>query len=184
MISQGRLTGLQQRLKSAIKTVEGFPQPEVAFKDVTPVCADPELLLDCSVALAEWWQNSGIAIDLVAGVEARGFIFAPLVAQQLKRGFIPIRKPGKLPMETYSIDYELEYGTNTLEVHRDAAALEQKILLIDDLLATGGTAKAAISLLEQTKAQVVGCGFVVDLEFLGGRAMLGDRDFISLLTYS
>ena len=179
-----RIGQIGQRLSSAIKTVQGFPRPEIAFKDLTPVCADPDLLLDCSVALAKRWQNSNSKIDYVAGIESRGFIFGPLVAQHLNSGFIPVRKSGKLPRQTYSIDYELEYGTSALEVHQDAARRNQKILLIDDLLATGGTAQAAISLLEQTEAEVVGCGFVVDLEFLQGREKLGNRDFLSLLTYT
>ena len=189
-MSASKQADLQQRLADTIETVPDFPVPEIVFKDITPVLADPQLLVDCAAALAQPWQagdanaGAGTTIDLVAGIEARGFVFAPLVAQQLGCGFIPVRKPGKLPRETYRVDYELEYGSNTLEVHRDAAAPGQQILLIDDLLATGGTAQAALGLLEQTQAQVVGCGFVIDLAFLDGQAKLGDREFCSLLSYS
>lgn len=175
---------ISQRLADTIKTVDDFPKPGIAFKDITPICADPELLAQCSDALAQRWRAAQPRIDFVAGIEARGFIFAPLVAQLLGCGFIPVRKPDKLPRESFSIDYELEYGTNTLEIHRDSASAGDRILLVDDLLATGGTAEAAITLLERTQAEVVGCGFIIDLEFLGGKAKLKDKDFFSLLTYS
>lgn len=178
------LEALSQRLADTIKTVDDFPKPGIAFKDITPVCADSELMGQCAEAIAQRWRDAHSRIAFVAGIEARGFIFAPLVAQQLDCGFIPVRKPDKLPRATFSVDYELEYGTNTLEIHQDSATAGDKILLVDDLLATGGTAEAAIDLLERNGAEVVGCGFIVDLEFLGGKARLGDKDFFSLLTYS
>lgn len=178
------LAALSQRLADTIETVDDFPKPGIAFKDITPVCSDPELLGQCAQAIAQRWRAAQPRINFVAGIEARGFIFAPLVAQQLNCGFIPVRKPDKLPRATFSLDYELEYGTNTLEIHRDSATAGDKILLVDDLLATGGTAEAAIDLLERTQAEVVGCSFIIDLEFLGGKAKLMDKDFFSLLTYS
>ena len=131
--------------------------------------------------MAKRWE--GAEIQAVAGIEARGFFLGPLVAKRLGVGFIPIRKPGKLPRETVSVSYELEYGTDSLEMHRDAARKGQKILLADDLLATGGTASAAVSLLEQTRASVIGCGFIVELGFLDGASRLGGRDVFSLLRY-
>lgn len=172
---------LSERLASAIRTVEDFPRPGISFKDITPVCADIRLLGDCAWALANRWAGSDV--QAVAGIEARGFFLGPLVAKRLGAGFLPIRKPGKLPRETFSASYELEYGTDSLEMHRDAARRGQSILLIDDLLATGGTAEAAVSLLEQAEAVVIGCGFIVELGFLGGAARLADRDVFSLLRY-
>ena len=168
-------------MAAVIRTVEDFPRPGISFKDITPVCADITLLGDCAWALAKRWE--GAEIQAVAGIEARGFFLGPLVAKQLGVGFIPIRKPGKLPRETVSVSYELEYGTDSLEMHRDAARKGQKILLADDLLATGGTASAAVSLLEQTGASVIGCGFIVELGFLDGASRLGERDVFSLLRY-
>lgn len=172
---------LSGRLAAAIRTVEDFPRPGISFKDITPVCADIQLLGDCARALAEKWASA--ELQAVAGIEARGFFLGPLVAKRLGVGFLPIRKPGKLPRETFSVSYELEYGTDSLEIHRDAARRGQSVLLVDDLLATGGSAAAAVSLLEQTEASVIGCGFIVELGFLGGAARLGGRDVFSLLCY-
>ena len=172
---------LSERLAAAIRTVEDFPRPGISFKDITPVCADIALLGDCAWALAKRWESA--EIQAVAGIEARGFFLGPLVAKRLGVGFIPIRQPGKLPREVVSVSYELEYGTDSLEMHLDAARKGQKILLVDDLLATGGTAQAAVSLLEQTGAKVIGCGFIVELGFLGGAARLGEKDIFSLLRY-
>lgn len=169
---------LPERLAAAIRTVEDFPSPGISFKDITPVCADIQLLGDCAWALAKKWENT--QLHAVAGIEARGFFLGPLVAERLSVGFLPIRKPGKLPRETLSASYELEYGTDSLEIHRDAAGPRQNILLVDDLLATGGTAKAAVSLLKQTGASVIGCGFIVELGFLAGAARLAGQDVFSL----
>ena len=176
-----RHASLGERLGAAIRTVEDFPRPGISFKDITPVCADIALLGDCAWALAKRWE--GAEIRAVAGIEARGFFLGPLVAERLGVGFIPIRKPGKLPRETLSVSYELEYGSDRLEIHRDTARAGQNILLVDDLLATGGTAKAAVSLLEQTGASVIGCGFIVELGFLSGASLLDGRDVFSLLRY-
>ena len=177
----GTHASLGERLGAAIRTVEDFPRPGISFKDITPVCADIALLGDCAWALAKRWE--GAEIKTVAGIEARGFFLGPLVAERLGVGFIPIRKPGKLPHETLSVSYELEYGSDSLEIHRDAAQANQNILLVDDLLATGGTAQAAVSLLEQTGASVIGCGFIVELGFLDGASRLDGRDVFSLLRY-
>lgn len=176
-----RHASLGERLGAAIRTVEDFPRPGISFKDITPVCADIALLGDCAWALAKRWE--GAEIWAVAGIEARGFFLGPLVAERLGVGFIPIRKPGKLPRETLSVSYELEYGSDSLEIHRDAARAGQNILLVDDLLATGGTAQAAVSLLEQTGASVIGCGFIVELGFLSGASRLEGRNVFSLLRY-
>lgn len=176
-----RHASLSERLAAAIRTVEDFPRPGISFKDITPVCADIALLGDSACALAKRWQ--GAEIHAVAGIEARGFFLGPLVAKRLGIGFIPIRKPGKLPRETLSVNYELEYGTDSLEMHLDAARANQNILLVDDLLATGGTAEAAVSLLEQTGANVIGCGFIVELGFLDGATRLDEKDIFSLLRY-
>lgn len=179
--ADGTYASLGERLGAAIRTVEDFPRPGISFKDITPVCADIALLGDCAWALAKRWE--GAEIWAVAGIEARGFFLGPLVAERLGVGFIPIRKPGKLPRETLSVSYELEYGSDSLEIHRDAARAGQNILLVDDLLATGGTAQAAVSLLEQTGASVIGCGFIVELGFLSGASLLDGRDVFSLLRY-
>ena len=175
------MAALPERLAATIRTVENFPRPGISFKDITPVCADIGLLGDCARALARKWENA--EVKAVAGIEARGFFLGPLVAMQLSVGFLPIRKPGKLPRETLSVSYELEYGTDSLEIHSDAACGGQNILLVDDLLATGGTAEAAVSLLEQTGASVIGCGFIVELGFLEGAARLAGREVFSLLRY-
>jgi adenine phosphoribosyltransferase len=167
------------RLRSQIRLVPDWPKPGILFKDLTPVLADGPLLQSLVEALAEPFRGEGIT--LVAGMEARGFIFGSLVAHRLGAGFIPLRKAGKLPWETHRVSYSLEYGEATLEMHTDAMGARDRVLLIDDLLATGGTAAASIALVERTGAKLVGLGFVVELDFLGGRRVLGDRRIHSLL---
>ena len=164
-----------------IRDVPDFPKPGILFKDITPLLADPQALRAATEALAAPYRNN--RIDLVVGIEARGFIFGTAVAGLLDVGFVPIRKPGKLPWKTRAVSYDLEYGTDTVEIHEDAASPGQKVLIVDDLLATGGTMAACCELVEGLGAEIVGCLFVVELGFLNGREKLGGRTNRSLLTY-
>lgn len=157
-------------VKDYIRTIVDFPQEGILFRDVTTLFADPRGFRICVDQLLE--PYAGQRIDKVAGLEARGFILGGAVAHQLSTGFVPIRKKGKLPGQTISQAYKLEYGEAVVEVHDDALAPGEKVLLVDDLLATGGTAEAGIRLIERLGAEVVGCAFVVDLPDLGGRARL------------
>ena len=168
-------------LKQLIREVPDFPKPGILFYDITTLLKDKRgfaLLID---ALAEHYI--GKDIDLVLGMEARGFIFGPALAYRMNAGFVPVRKPGKLPAATERYDYALEYGTNTLEIHRDAIQKGQKVIIVDDLLATGGTAEATAKLAETLGAEIVGLGFVVELDFLNPRAKLKNYDVFSLLHY-
>ncbi|HYN66814.1 MAG TPA: adenine phosphoribosyltransferase [Ornithinibacter sp.] len=163
---------------SSLRDVPDFPQPGVVFKDITPLLADPRAFATVVAALAQRHVDS---VDLVAGVEARGFVVGAALAHALGVGFVPVRKAGKLPGETVSISYDLEYGSAEIEVHADAFVGGERVLLVDDVLATGGTAAAAWDLLEQAGAEVVGFECVVELAFLGGRARLGSRPVGALL---
>ena len=154
-------------LETFIRDVPDFPKPGIVFKDITPLLADAEALRQTVTLLAEPYEDKGV--ELVTGVESRGFIFGTAVARHLGAGFVPIRKPGKLPAETISESYELEYGTDTIEIHADAIARGQKVLMVDDLLATGGTMAAACSLIEKLGGSIIGVEFVVELCFLNGR---------------
>ena len=154
-------------IKSAVRDIPDFPKPGIVFKDITPILSDPKLFAETVKLLAEPWRNSGL--KAVAAIDARGFIFGGAVAQDLGIGLIPIRKKGKLPWHVFSVEYELEYGTNCVEMHTDACAAGDKVLVLDDLLATGGTARAAIELIEKTGAEVAGVQFVLELDFLHGR---------------
>ncbi len=168
-------------LKKLIREVPNFPVPNILFYDITTLLKDKRGFATLIDALSEHYIDQ--EIDLVLGMEARGFIFGPAVAYRLNAGFVPIRKPKKLPAATASISYELEYGKNTLEIHKDAIKPGQRVIIVDDLLATGGTAQATVSLAESLSAKVVGCGFVVELDFLKGREKLGKYDVFSLLHY-
>ena len=168
-------------IKKAIVDVPDYPKKGIVFKDITPVLADPKLLSQSIELLAAPWKSH--RVDCVAGIEARGFIFASAVAHHLGAGFVPIRKAGKLPRETFKESYELEYGTDSLEIHRDAIAQGAKVLLIDDLLATGGTAAACIELLKKAKAEIVGASFLIELSFLEGRNKLKDVSLESVLSF-
>jgi adenine phosphoribosyltransferase len=159
--------------------VPDFPEPGIVFQDITPVLADAALFASVIDALAEPWRDA--AVTRVAGVESRGFILAAPVALALGAGLIPVRKPGKLPWRTVSREYSLEYGTGRLEVHEDACVGGERVLVIDDVLATGGTAAATCALLEGLGAQVVGCAFLVQIEALHGARLLGDRQFRALV---
>lgn len=153
-------------LKAAIRTVPDFPKPGVQYRDITTLLANPDALKEAVRQLAEPYRTAGV--DAVAGIDARGFIFGTAVAIELGVGFIPVRKAGKLPFDTLEADYALEYGTDTLQIHADCAGEGDTVLLVDDLIATGGTAAAAISLLRQTGCEVVGAAFLVDLPDLMG----------------
>jgi adenine phosphoribosyltransferase len=168
-------------LKKLIREVPDFPVPGILFYDITTLIKDKRGFATLIDALSEHYIDQ--EIDLVLGMEARGFIFGPAVAYRLNAGFVPIRKPKKLPAATASISYDLEYGKNTLEIHRDAIHPGQRVIIVDDLLATGGTALATVSLAESLGAKVVGCGFVVELDFLKGREKLGAYNVFSLLHY-
>ncbi len=169
------------RLTSKIRDIPDFPKPGIIFKDITPLVKDPAAL---KLAVHQLVQPFlGRDITAVAGMEARGFIFGSLVAWELGIPFIPLRKPGKLPYEVQSVSYDLEYGSAELQAHIDAVDCNDKVLLIDDLLATGGTAKASCELIEKFGATVVACAFVVELDFLQGREALRDYETHSLIHY-
>src|SRR6476619_77396 len=168
-------------LKSLIREVPDFPKPGINFYDITTLLKHPEGLRNTVDALASEFE--GEKIDSVIGVEARGFIFAPALAYHLGAGFVPVHKPKKLPAECASISYDLEYGQDTLEIHRDAVGNGHRVIIADDLLATGGTAKAVCDLVEGLGGTVVGLVFVVELEFLPGRKKLEGYDVRSLLKY-
>ncbi len=157
-------------LTAAIRDVHDFPKPGIVFKDITPILADPQLLGTAIELLAAPYQGQGIT--KVAAVEARGFIFGLGVARELQTGFIPVRKQGKLPGTTLATDYALEYGTATLEIHADAVQPGEQVLLVDDLLATGGTAAAAAGLIEKAGGEVAAMAFLIELDFLHGREKL------------
>jgi len=168
-------------LKRLIREVPDYPKPGILFYDLTTLLKDKrgfQMLID---RLCEHYE--GHKIDLVAGIEARGFIFAPVLAYRLKAGFVPVRKPKKLPAKTEAISYALEYGTDSLEMHEDAVKAGQNVLLCDDLLATGGTAAAAIQLIRKLGGIVDGAAFAVELNFLRGRSKLPGLDVFSLMQY-
>jgi adenine phosphoribosyltransferase len=168
-------------VKAAIRDVPDFPIPGILFKDVTPIMADPVLFGAVIDLFAERHLRTGIR--KVAAIEARGFIFGAALAQRLKVGFVPIRKKGKLPYRTFEQSYDLEYGSATLAVHQDAFAPGEKVLLLDDLLATGGTACASVHLIEQAGGQVAEIDFVVELGFLNGRAKLADHSVFAPIVF-
>jgi adenine phosphoribosyltransferase len=170
-----------EQLKKLIREVPDFPKKGILFYDITTLLKDRAgfaMLID---ALAEHYIDQ--KIDLILGMEARGFIFGPALAYRLNAGFVPVRKPGKLPAATAKYDYALEYGTNTLEIHKDAIQPGQRVIICDDLLATGGTAEATTKLAASLGAEIVGLGFVVELDFLNGRDKLKGHDVFSLLHY-
>ena len=168
-------------LKKLIREVPDFPKPGILFYDITTLLKDAQGLRGTIDALGA--QYAGAEVDTVIGIESRGFIFAPALAYALGAGFVPVRKPKKLPAECAVISYELEYGSDTLEVHRDAIGKGQRVLIVDDLLATGGTARAVTQLVEGLGGTVAGLGFVVELTFLGGRGKLEQYDVFSLHKY-
>ncbi len=171
----------QNSLKALIREVPDFPKPGINFYDITTLLKDKGGFRETVDALSAHYR--GLSIDLVVGIEARGYFFAPAMALALGAGFIPVRKPKKLPHTVRSVEYELEYGKDQLEVHADAVTPGQNVLIIDDVLATGGTAAAVASLVRQLDGKVVGLGFVIELTFLNGRQKLSEYDVFSLLQY-
>ena len=168
-------------LKAHIRDIPDFPRPGVVFKDITPLLAHADAFRTTIDGLVE--GHVGAGVDLVLGIEARGFVFAAPVADRLGAGFVPVRKAGKLPWELEQEEYELEYGTDLLEIHRDAISEGQRVLIVDDVLATGGTAAATIRLVERLGGTVAGLEFVIELAFLSGRAKIADHSVHSLLVY-
>ncbi len=171
--------GFAKKLRETIRIVPDFPKPGINYFDITTVLKTPGMLGETTDVFAQQYANT--AIDTIVGIESRGFIFGATLAERLGLPFIPIRKPGKLPHEVESISYLLEYGQDTLEIHRDAVENGHKVLLIDDLLATGGTAAASISLLRGLGAEIVGCGFMIELTELCGAEALAPHRVFSIL---
>lgn len=172
---------LEGRLRAAIRTIPDFPKPGIQFKDITTVLAEPALFRATLDALTSWAETR--SPDKVIGVDARGFLFAAPVADRLGVGLVPIRKPGKLPFRTLQESYELEYGTNALEVHSDAVGKGERVVVVDDLLATGGTVTAAVRLVEALGGEMVGAAFVIELGFLDGRSRLDGYECHSLVYF-
>jgi len=168
-------------LKSLIREVPDFPKPGILFYDITTLLKDKAGLRGVIDALCAHYCER--QVDMVLGIEARGFIFAPALAYALGAGFVPVRKPKKLPSETLRVSYDLEYGTDSLEMHKDAVAPGSRVLIVDDLLATGGTAAAVARLVEQAGGKIAGLGFAIELTFLNGRGKLAGYDVFSLLKY-
>jgi adenine phosphoribosyltransferase len=178
---RGRSAGSEVDLRAYVRDIPDFPRPGIAFKDITPILLEPAALKAAVQSLAEIARP--FAPDIVVAAEARGFILGAALALELEAGFVPARKPGKLPYEVISAQYELEYGFDSLEVHADAFAGGARVLLHDDLLATGGTARAVCELADRLGAEVVGCVFLVELTFLGGRERLEPYPVHSLISY-
>ena len=168
--------------ESLVRDVPDFPKPGILFKDITPIVQNYAALKQVVILLADWAKERDV--DAIVGVEARGFIFGAPVALELGVGFIPLRKLGKLPYNRVTEEYALEYGTNTVEMHSDSISTGQRIVIIDDLLATGGTAAAAVRLVERLGGVVAGIGFVIELDFLEGRKVLSAYDIRALINYS
>ena len=175
------MTTIDNKIRAAIRDIPDFPKPGIMFKDISPLLADPKLFRATIDSFAQQW--AGEHIDVVVGMESRGFLFGAPLAMELSAAFVPARKPGKLPYKTVSVSYDLEYGSNTLEMHIDAIKPGQKVLIVDDLLATGGTARATRDLVEKLGGNVTAYCFVVELGFLGGREVLGEARVESLVNY-
>lgn len=173
--------GLLDQLQALIRDVADFPKPGVVFKDITPLLADPAGLCLAVELMANPFRKS--KVDIVCGAESRGFIFGTAIAQTLGAGFVPIRKPGKLPSAKIREEYALEYGTDTLEIHADAVRPGQRVLLVDDLLATGGTMRASCDLIARLNAEIVGVAVLIELDTLSGRSRLRPHRVHSVLTY-
>jgi adenine phosphoribosyltransferase len=170
-----------QDLKRAVRDVPDFPKKGIIFKDITPLLQDPALLRKAVDLLSEHFK--GRDIDVVASVESRGFILGTAIAYKLRAGFVPVRKKGKLPYKTHSVTYELEYGRDTLEMHQDAIKKGDRVLIIDDLLATGGTLGAVICLVKKMGGDIAGIGFLIELEFLKGREKNKGHEIFSLIKF-
>ncbi len=170
-----------ETLRERIREIPDFPKPGILFYDITTLLKDPAAFKEAIDLLTEPYRDT--KVDVVVGMESRGFIFSAPMAYQLDAGFVPVRKLGKLPAETASVEYALEYGTNTLEIHKDAIQPGQRVLIVDDLLATGGTVLGTIELVKTLKAEVVGLAFLVELLFLKGRERLSDYSLHSVIQY-
>ena len=168
-------------LKNYIATIEDFPIDGVKFRDITPLMANGQAFAEATRLFVEFAKKVGA--EVIVGPESRGFIFGCPVAYDMEIGFVPVRKPGKLPRETVSFAYDLEYGSNELHIHKDGIKPGQKVLIIDDLLATGGTISASVSLVKELGAEVVGCGFLIELEDLKGREALDDIEVFTIMKY-
>ncbi|MFC1758977.1 adenine phosphoribosyltransferase [Planctomycetota bacterium] len=168
-------------LRDFIRDIPDFPKPGITFRDITPLLASPEAFAESTRRMADHFRDENI--DVIVAAEARGFIFAAPLVTELNAGFVPVRKPGKLPFDKHSFDYELEYGTDTLEMHVDGICEGQNVLLVDDLLATGGTIEACCKLVEKNGANVVGCAFLIELIGLGGRERIAPRKTFRLIEY-
>jgi adenine phosphoribosyltransferase len=175
------MTEAPEDLRALVREIPDFPKPGISFKDITPLLADPHALAQAVNALAEYARP--LRVDCVVAAEARGFLLGPALALELGAGFVLARKPGKLPYETVRAEYLLEYGANELELHTDAVHAGKRVLVHDDLLATGGTASALCDLVEQLGGEVVGCGFLIELAFLNGRERLAPHTAHALLSY-
>jgi adenine phosphoribosyltransferase len=173
--------GPQLDLKRFIRDIPDFPKPGILFRDITPLLSAPRAFREAIHRFADHYRDAGV--EVVVAAEARGFIFAAPLAIELNAGFVPVRKPGKLPFDTHAFHYELEYGTDTLEVHVDCVEAGQRVLVVDDLLATGGTVEACCRLLERAGATVVGCAFLISLDALGGKKRIEPYEAFSLLNY-
>lgn len=171
----------ETNLESLIRDVPDFPKPGIVFKDITPLLANIDAFSACVRQMADPFRHA--AVDVVAAAEARGFLFAAPVAIELGVGLVPIRKPGKLPFDRHSHTYDLEYGTDTLEMHIDGIEENQNVLVVDDLLATGGTVGACCEMIENCKANIVACAFLIELKFLDGASKLKPREVFSLIKY-
>jgi adenine phosphoribosyltransferase len=168
-------------LRAKIREIPDFPKPGILFYDITTLLKDADAYREAIGLMIEPYRDQ--KVDLVVGMESRGFIFSAPMAYELGAGLVPVRKLGKLPAETLTVEYALEYGSNTLEIHRDAIEPGQRVLIVDDLLATGGTVKGTIELVERLKGEIVGLAFLVELDFLHGRDRLPDRRVTSVVTY-
>lgn len=168
-------------LREYIASIEGFPKEGIIFRDVTPLLADGDAFHDACERLIEFARR--LEADVIVGPESRGFMFGCPVSYALGVGFVPVRKPNKLPRKTLSCSYDLEYGSNTLEMHVDGIRPGQRVVIIDDLLATGGTVEASVKMIRELKGEPVGCAFIIELEDLHGREVLSDLEVLSLLTY-
>ena len=169
-------------LKRKIRDIPNFPKQGIIFKDITPLLADARSFQKVIDLFAKRYADR--SIDMIVGIESRGFIFAPALAYRIGAGFVPVRKKGKLPYKTESVEYALEYGTDTVEIHQEALHAGSRVLIVDDLLATGGTARAACALVQKTGGQVVECAFVIELAFLKGREKLKGYEVFSLMDLS
>ncbi len=175
------MTQSEVNLKDYIRTIPDFPKQGISFRDITPLLAEPAVFQEVIDRMVHHFKD--MHVDAVLSAEARGFIFAAPLALELKARFIPIRKPGKLPFDTHSFHYELEYGSDSLEMHTDAINAGDRVLMVDDLLATGGTIEACIKMAEKAEAVVVGSTFLIELDFLEGRKKLENYDVFSLIQY-